>query len=51
MATLLLTVVGQAIGGPIIGAVGSIIGQTIDRAIFKPKGREGPRLTDLTVQT
>lgn len=51
MATLVLTVVGNAIGGPVGSAVGAVIGQQIDRAIFRPKGREGPRLTDLAIQS
>ncbi|QKS01919.1 hypothetical protein F9288_03050 [Sphingomonas sp. CL5.1] len=52
MATLVLTAVGTAIGGPIGGAIGAMIGQTVDQNIlFKPKGREGPRLTELSVQT
>jgi len=52
MATLVLTAVGSAIGGPIGGTIGAIIGQQIDQNIlFKPKGREGPRLQELAVQT
>ncbi len=51
MATLILTAVGTAIGGPIGGAIGALVGQRIDGEIFKPKGREGPRLTDLKLQT
>jgi len=51
MATLVLTAVGTAIGGPIGGAIGSLIGGQIDQAIFKPKGREGPRLKELAVTT
>jgi hypothetical protein len=51
MATLILTAVGTAIGGPIGGAIGAIAGQVIDQAIFAPAARQGPRLTDLTVQT
>lgn len=52
MATLILTAVGTVIGGPIGGAVGSLIGQSIDRnLLFKPAARQGPRLTDLAVQT
>lgn len=51
MATLLLTVVGTAIGGPIGGAIGAILGQAVDQKIFAPKGRQGPRLGDLAVQT
>lgn len=50
MATLVLTVIGTAIGGPLGGAIGSMAGQVIDAEIFKPKGREGPRLADLSVQ-
>ena len=52
MATLVLTAVGSVIGGPIGAAIGAVIGQTIDRnLLFKPKGREGPRLAELSVQT
>ena len=51
MATLVLTVVGSAIGGPVGGAIGAIVGQQIDQAIFRPGARQGPRLTDLAVQT
>jgi len=50
MATLILTAVGTAIAGPIGGALGALAGQAIDNAVFKPKGREGPRLTELAVQ-
>lgn len=52
MATLVLTTVGGAIGGPIGAMLGGIIGQRVDRELlFKPKGRDGPRLTELAVQT
>lgn len=51
MATLVLTAVGSAIGGPVGGAIGSIIGQQVDSMLFAPKGREGPRLKELEVQT
>lgn len=50
MATLVLSVVGQVVGGPVGSAIGAFIGQQIDAEIFKPKGREGPRLADLKVQ-
>ena len=50
MATLVLTAAGSLLG-PIGGAIGALIGQSIDAQIFKPKGREGPRLQDLKVQT
>ncbi|HYI48661.1 MAG TPA: phage tail protein [Allosphingosinicella sp.] len=52
MATLLLTAVGTVVGGPIGGAIGAIIGQQVDQNyLFAPKGRQGPRLGDLSVQT
>ena len=52
MATLILTAVGTAVGGPLGGALGAIVGQQVDQNIlFKPKGREGPRLEELAVQT
>jgi hypothetical protein len=52
MATLVLTAVGTALGGPIGGAIGAVLGQAVDQnLLFKPKGREGPRLERLDVQT
>ena len=51
MATLVLTTVGRLVGGPIGGAIGAVVGQVIDRRLFAPKAREGPRLGDLSVQT
>jgi hypothetical protein len=49
---LFLTVVGSVLGGPIGAAIGASIGQVVDHAVlFKPKGREGPRLADLRIQT
>ncbi|MDB5677104.1 phage tail protein [Sphingomonas bacterium] len=51
MATLVLSTVGRLIGGPVGGAIGALVGQRIDGELFKPKGREGPRLTDLALQT
>jgi hypothetical protein len=51
MATLVLTTVGTLVGGPIGGAIGAVIGGQIDRAVLTPKGRQGPRLGDLSVQT
>ncbi len=50
MATLVLTVVGGIVGGPVGAALGAAVGQQVDAQIFKPKGREGPRLADLKVQ-
>ena len=52
MATLILTAVGGAIGGPVGGAIGGLLGNAIDRAVLlKPAGRQGPRLTELKLQT
>ncbi|KKW91030.1 phage tail protein [Sphingobium chungbukense] len=52
MATIVLTALGTAIGGPLGAAVGGLIGNSLDHAVlFKPKGREGRRLTDMQVQT
>lgn len=52
MATVILTAVGTVLGGPIGGAIGALVGQAIDQnVLFKPKGREGPRLNELQVQT
>jgi hypothetical protein len=52
MATLVLTAVGQFVGGPIGGSIGAIAGQYIDQTfLFAPKARQGPRLGDLSVQT
>jgi len=52
MATLVLAVGGRILGGPIGQVIGATIGNVIDREVlFKPKGREGPRLSELAVQT
>ena len=51
MATLVLTTVGALAGGPIGAAIGAMIGNQVDRAVLAPKGRQGPRLGDLSVQT
>jgi Putative phage tail protein len=51
MATLVLSAVGSIIGGPIGATIGAVIGQQIDQRVFAPKGRDGPRLGDLSVQT
>ncbi|MGR6330422.1 phage tail protein [Sphingomonas sp. XXL09] len=51
MATLMLTAIGTAIGGPIGGAVGALIGQGIDQRVFRAAAKDGPRLTELAVQT
>ncbi len=52
MATLVLTAVGNYLGGPIGGSIGAAICQQVDRAWLMPGGtREGPRLKELEVQT
>jgi hypothetical protein len=51
MATLVLTTLGSIVGGPIGGAIGAVIGQSVDQRILAPKGRRGPRLGDLSIQT
>lgn len=51
MATLLLTAAGTAVAGPVGGAIGAMIGPQADSALFAPKPRHGPRLTELALQT
>ena len=51
MATLVLGTVGRVLGGRIGGAVGALVGQAIDSRLFRHAAREGPRLTELAVQT
>lgn len=52
MATLILSTIGFAIGGPIGGSIGAFAGRQIDLAIFGGgKTREGPRLNELAVST
>ena len=50
MATLVLSTVGTALGGPIGSAIGALIGQSIDQELLAPV-RRGPRVGDLSVQT
>lgn len=38
-------------GGRIGSAVGALVGQAVDSAIFAPPARQGPRLSDLSVQS
>ncbi len=52
MATLILGTVGRALGGPLGGIVGTLLGGTIDRGIFgSSTPRQGPRLANLAVQS
>ncbi|WP_100260220.1 GTA baseplate fiber-binding domain-containing protein [Qipengyuania seohaensis] len=48
MATLVLTAAGSVFG-PIGGAIGAVVGRTIDGQLFKPGSKEGPRLKELSV--
>ncbi len=51
MASVVLTTLGGAVGGPVGRALGSVAGRAIDGALFGTRRREGPRLTELRVQT
>jgi hypothetical protein len=52
MATLVFSVVGTAIGGPLGQALGALVGNQIDRALFGGgSAREGPRLKELALTT
>lgn len=52
MATVVLSVAGAFFGGPIGAAIGGVAGAAFDREVlFKPVGRQGPRLQELRVQT
>lgn len=52
MATIVLTAVGTALGGPVGAAIGGLIGNIFDHSVLFPaKGRTGPRLDDMKVQT
>ncbi|MDP1027781.1 phage tail protein [Sphingomonas sp. KR1UV-12] len=51
MATLVLSAIGTAVGGPLGGAIGGLIGNALDHRLLGRKGREGPRLTELAMQT
>ena len=51
MATLIFSTVGTALGGPLGGAFGALVGNQLDHAIVGSPKREGPRLKDLAVTT
>ncbi|HEX8388429.1 MAG TPA: phage tail protein [Sphingomonas sp.] len=51
MATLVLGAVGGLVGGPLGAALGSVLGRAADARLLAPKRREGPRLSELKVQT
>jgi len=52
MASVALSIVGSAIGGPVGGYIGAAIGGYIDQNyLFAPDPMQGPRLKDLRVQS
>ena len=51
MATLVFSTIGTALGGPLGGAFGALVGNQFDRAIAGSPRREGPRLKELSVTT
>lgn len=51
MATLALSAVGTALGGPFGGAIGALVGRQVDFALLGGGSARGPRLQDLSVQT
>lgn len=51
MATIVFNAVGTYLGGPIGGAIGSLVGRQFDAALFGSPNRQGPRLTELAVTT
>ncbi|MBB3472438.1 phage tail protein [Sphingomonas sp. BK345] len=51
MATLVLSTLGRAVGGPIGGAIGGLLGHQLDRVLFAPRHRAGPRLAEPRVQS
>lgn len=51
MATLLLSAVGTAFGGPLGGAIGALAGRAIDGAVLGSGRGEGPRLKELAPTT
>jgi Putative phage tail protein len=51
MATIVFATVGRVLGGDVGQAIGAYIGQRVDQKLFGPKGRQGPRLNELSVQS
>lgn len=51
MATLVFGALGTLAGGPVGGALGALLGQQVDNAIFAPDARDGPPLKDLSFTT
>lgn len=51
MATLVLSALGTAVGGPLGGAAGAMLGRQVDGSLAGPATRQGARLQDLTATT
>jgi hypothetical protein len=51
VATLILGAVGGIIGGAVGRLAGAVIGQQIDGRLLGPKPANGPRLSDLSIQS
>ena len=51
MATLIFSLIGSAIGGPLFGLLGAVAGTVVQGALGGGGKVEGPRLIDLSVST
>ena len=51
MATIAFNALGTYLGGPVGGAIGSLVGRQADAMLFGAPGRQGPRLKELAVTT
>jgi hypothetical protein len=51
MTTLVFSTVGTIYGGPVGGAIGSLVGRQVDAAILGTGNYEGPRLKELAAST
>lgn len=51
MATLVLSALGTAVGGPLGGAAGAILGRQVDGSLARSGTRQNARLQDLTATT
>lgn len=51
MATVVFTVLGTLIAGPIGGAIGAMAGRQVDAMLLGGGSREGPQLSELSVTT
>ncbi|HKR92538.1 MAG TPA: hypothetical protein VJR88_09715, partial [Novosphingobium sp.] len=51
MATIAFNALGTYLGGPVGGAIGSLVGRQADAMLFGAPGRQGPRLKEQAVTT